>query len=178
MLWGPTVFVLGVFLFFPEFLGIISHLSGQPSLDHYRLEIPLTWIIVYDSQTYVDSRLTGSDIWIVAAKGIGRAGLSAYWHREEPVSEITLHFAPENSSDTSFLEHAKVLSTRKLSFGDEALICWDIVPYAETLPKPIDPAFAEIICTARKNGFSADFSGWRTDSPMFYRAIQRATRNQ
>jgi hypothetical protein len=174
--WGPTILVLGVFLFFPEMLGIVSHLSGQPSLDHYRLEIPLTWIIVYDSQTYVDSRLVGSDTWIVATKGIGRAGLGAYWHKEEPVSEITFRFAPHDSPDAWFLEHAKVLSKQELSLGKETLICWDIIPYPDTRPNPLDPAFAEIICPAGKNGFAAHFSGWRTDSPMFYRALQRATR--
>ena len=30
MVWGPTIFALGVFLFFPEILGIASHLPGQP----------------------------------------------------------------------------------------------------------------------------------------------------
>jgi hypothetical protein len=176
MVWVPTVFVLGVFLFFPEILGIVSHLPGQPSLDHYRLEIPLTWIIVYDNQTYVDSRLVRSDTWIVATKGIGRAGLGAYWHKEEPVSEITFYFAPHDSPDAWFPEHAKVLSTQELLLGNETLICRDIIPYPDTRPKPINPAFAEIICPAGKNGFGAHFSGWRTDYPMFYKALQRATR--
>jgi hypothetical protein len=40
--WGPTIFLLGVFLFFPDLLAIVSHLPGQPSLDHCRFEIPLT----------------------------------------------------------------------------------------------------------------------------------------
>jgi hypothetical protein len=174
MVWGPTVLVLGAFLFFPELLGMVSHLPGQPSIDHYRLEIPLTWIIVYDSQTYVDSKLVRSDMWIVATKGIGRAGLRAYWHKEEPVSEITLSFAPHDSPDSWFPEHAKVLSRQELPLGSEALICWDIIPYADTRPKPMDPAFAEIICPAGKNGLGAHFSGWRTDYPMFYKALQKA----
>jgi hypothetical protein len=176
MVWAPTIFVLGVFLFFPELLGVVSHLPGQPSLDHYRLEIPLTWIIVYDNQTYVDSRLVRSDTWIVATKGIARAGLSTYWHKEEPVSEITLSFAPHDSPDEWFPEHAKVLSRQELLLGNETVICWDIIPYADTRPKPIDPAFAEIICPAGENGFGAHFSGWRIDYPLFYKALQQATR--
>jgi hypothetical protein len=119
------------------------------SVDHYRLEIPLTWIIVYDNQTYVGSRLVRSDTWIVATKGIGRAGLGAYWHKEEPVSEITFYFAPHDSPDAWFPEHAKVLSTQELLLGNETLICWGIIPYPDTRPKPIDPAFAEIICLGR-----------------------------
>jgi hypothetical protein len=177
IVWGPTIFVLGVFLFFPEILGIVSHLSGQPSLDHYRLEIPLTWIIVYDSQTYLDSRLMRSDTWIVATKGIGRAGLGAYWHKEEPVSEINFYFAPHDSPDAWFPGHAKVLSKQELSLGNETLICWDIIPYPDTRPKPIDPTFAEIICPAGKSGFGAHFSGWRTDYPKFYNALQKLPGN-
>jgi hypothetical protein len=174
LVWGPTIFALGVFLFFPELLGIVSHLPGQPSLDHYRLEIPLTWIIVYDDQTYEGSRLVRSDTWIVATKGIARAGLDAYWHKEEPVSEITLSFAPHESPDRYFPEHAKVLSRQELSLGNETVVCWDIIPFADTRPKPIDPAFAEIICPAGKNGFGAHFSGWRSDYPLFYKALQQA----
>ena len=176
LIWGPTVFVLGVSLFFPEMLGIVSHLHGQPYLDRYRLEIPLTWIIVDDYQTYMDSRFVRSSTWIVATKGIGRAGLRAYWHKGEPVSEITLSFSLHDSPDSWFPDHAKVLSRQELPLGSETLICWDIIPYADTRPKPMDPAFAEIICPAGKNGFGAHFSGWRTDYPMFYKALQRATR--
>ena len=176
MVWGPTVFVLGAFLFFPELLGIVSHLPGQPSLDHYRLEIPLTWIVADNSSSYVDSRLVGSQIWIVAGQGIGRVGLAAYWRREEPVSEMTFSYAPYNPNDVWLPAHPKVLSTREVPFGKEVLICWDIIPYPDTRPRPIDPAFAEIICPAGKDGFRAHFSGWRTDSAMFYRALQRVIR--
>ncbi len=178
MIWAPTLFVLVVFLFFPEFLGIVSHLSGRPSLDHYRLEIPLTWIIADTSESYIDSRLVESEIWIVAGKGIARVGPTAYWRKEAPVSEMTFSSAPYNPNDVWLPTHPKVLSKREVPFGNEVLICWDIIPYPDTRPKPMDPAFAEIICPAGKNGFRAHFSGWRTDSPMFYTALQRVTRKQ
>lgn len=178
MIWAPTLFVLVVFLFFPESLGIVSHLSGRPSLDHYRLEIPLTWIIAHTSQSYIDSRLVGSEIWIVAGKGIVRVGLGAYWRKEEPVSEMTFASAPYNPNDVWLPAHLRVLSKREVPLGNEVLICWDIIPYPDTRLKPMDPAFAEIICPAGKDGFRAHFSGWRTDSPMFYKTLQRVTRKQ
>lgn len=178
MIWAPTLFVLFVFLFFPEFLGIVSHLAGQPSLDQCRLEIPLTWIVADNSSSYVDSRLVGSGVWIVAGKGIGRAGLPAYWRKDEPVSEMTFSSAPYNPNDVWLPTHLTVLSRREVPFGHESLICWDIIPYPDTRPKPIDPAFAEIICPPGKNGFGAHFSGWRTDSPMFYTVLLRVTRRQ
>ena len=176
MIWAPTLFVLVAFLFFPEFLGIVSHLAGQPSIDQYRLEIPLTWIVADNSSSYVDSRLVGSEVWIVAAKGIGRAGLTAYWRKDEPVSEMTFSSAPYNPNDVWLPSRLKILSKREVPFGNESLICWDIIPYPDTRLKPIDPAFAEIICPPGKNGFGAHFSGWRTDSPMFYTSLQRVTR--
>jgi hypothetical protein len=176
MTWAPTVFVLVVFLFFPEFLGLISHLSGRPSLDHFRLEIPLTWIIADVSSSYIDSRLVGSETWIVAAKGIGRVGLAAYWRMEEPISEMTFSAAPYNPNDVWFPARAKVLSTREVSFGNGTLTCWDIIPYPGM--RPTDPAFAEIICPPGKNGFGAHFSGWRTDTIMFYKTLQRVAREQ
>ena len=178
MIWAPTLFVLVVFLFFPEFLGIVSHLSGRPSIDHYHLEIPLTWIIADTSESYIDSRLVGSEIWIVAGKGIGRVGLAAYWRKEEPVSEMTFSSAPYNPNDVWLPAHPKVLSKREVPLGNEVLICWDIIPYPGTRQKPMDPAFAEIICPAGKDGFRAHFSGWRTDSPMFYKTLQRVTGKQ
>jgi hypothetical protein len=178
MIWAPTFFALVAFLFFPEFLGIVSHLSGQPSLDQYRLEIPLTWIVADTSSSYVDSRLVGSGVWVVAVKGIGRVGLTAYWRKEEPVSEMTFSSAPYNPNDVWLPGHPKVLSQREVPFGKEMLICWDIIPYPDTRPKPMDPAFAEIICRAGKNGFGAHFSGWRTDSPMFYQVLQSVVKKQ
>jgi len=177
MIWAPTLFALVAFLFFPEFLGIVSHLSGQPSLDQYRLEIPLTWIVV-DTSSYIDSRLVESGVWIVAGKGIGRAGLTTYWRKEEPVSEMTFSSAPYNPNDVWLPAHPKVLSTREVPFGNEILICWDIIPYPDTRPKPMNPAFAEIICPAGKNGFGAHFSGWRTDSAAFYKTLQNVTRKK
>jgi hypothetical protein len=117
-----------------------------------------------------------SDTWIVATKGIARVGLGTYWHKEGPVSEITLSFAPYDSPDEWFPEDAKVLSRQELLLGNETVICWDIIPYAVTRPKPIDPAFAEIICPAGKNGFVAHLSGWRIDYPLFYKALQQASR--
>jgi len=178
MIWAPTLFALVAFLFFPEFLGIVSHLSGQPSLDQYRLEIPLTWIVADTSSSYVDSRLVGSEVWVVAGKGIGRVGLTTYWRKEEPVSEMTFSSAPYTPNDVWLPAHPKVLSTREVSFQNEMLICWDIIPYPDTRPKPIDPAFAEIICPAGKNGFGAHFSGWRTDSATFYKTLQNVTKKQ
>ena len=178
MIWTPTLFVLLVFLFFPEFLGIVSHLSGRPTLDHYRLEIPLTWIIADTSASYVDSKLVGSEIWIVTGRGIARAGLAAYWRKEEHVSEMTFSSAPYDPNDVWLPAHPKVLSEREVPLGNELLTCWDIIPYPDTRPKPMDPAFAEIICPAGKDGFRAHFSGWRTDSPMFYKTLQRVTRKQ
>jgi hypothetical protein len=178
MVWAPSLFVLFVFLFVPEFLGILSHRAGQPSLDQHRLKIPLTWIVADNSSSYVDSRLVGSEVWIVAGKGIGRVGLSAYWRKEEPVSEMTFSYAPYNPNDVWIPTHAKVLSTQQVAFGNESLICWDIIPYPDLRPKIFDPMFAEIICPPGNNGFRAQFSGWRRDSPTFYRVLQRASRRQ
>ena len=166
MLWAPILVVLVVFLFFPEALGIASHLFRKLRLDHHRLDISLTWIVANNSNRY---------IWVVAVQGIGRVGLASYLRREEPVSEMTFSAASYGAYNAQPPAHAKVLSKQELPFGNEVLICWDIIPFADTRPNPIDPAFAEIICSAAKNDFAARFSGWRTDSPIFYEALQRVT---
>jgi hypothetical protein len=165
MLWAPTLIELVVFLFFPEVLGIASHLFRTVSLGHHRIEIPLTWIIA-DNSSY---------IWVVAARGIGRVGPASYWRKDEPISEMTLYSASYGPFDAEPPAHAKVLSKQELPFGNEAMICWDIIPYAYTRPSPIDPGFAEIICSTAQNDFAARFSGWRTDLPMFYEGLQRVT---
>jgi len=47
----------------PEALGIASHLFNSQSVGRYRLEIPLTWIIVENTNSY---------LWVVAGKGMWR----------------------------------------------------------------------------------------------------------
>ena len=61
--WVPSLIALSAFLFFPEVLGIASHLFNSQSVGRYRLEIPLTWIIVENTNSY---------LWVVAGKGMWR----------------------------------------------------------------------------------------------------------
>lgn len=173
VLWIPSGGVLAIFLFFPETAGLVSHLFCGRSvlLNQYRLETPLTWIVA--------SRGSASSAWVIAGKGIGRVGLRPYWRKEEPVSEMV--FFATSSSDPpnekyleEYLAHAKLLSKRMVWLGQETLICWDIVPYAETRPTPMDPRFAEILCSTAQNSFRANFVGWRSDSSAFYEALHSA----
>jgi hypothetical protein len=166
MLWVPTLIAFVVFLFFPETFGIASHMFRSATLDHLHLEVPNNWIIASNANQY---------LWVVAASGIGRVGISSYWRKEEPVSEMTFSSISYRSYDTEPPAHANVLSKRELPFGNELLICWDIVPYADTRPSPMDTAFAEIVCYAAKKDFSASFSGWRAFSPAFYELLERVT---
>lgn len=83
-LWMPSVLVLGIFLFFPETAGLVSHLFCGPAvkLRQYRLKIPLTWIIATNGD---------SSAWAIAGKGIARVGLRRYWRGEEPISEVSIY---------------------------------------------------------------------------------------
>lgn len=163
--------VLLVFLLFPEFAGITTHLFQRQSVGHYRLVIPLTWIIARSNGTYQ---------WVIAGRGIGLVGLVPYWRREEHISEMVFYgdTSHDKWNDEKPPAHAKVLSEQKLTFGQELLTCWDIVPYAKTRPDPVDPAFAEIICNSSKNDFYAHFSGWRIDSSAFYKLLLETTERE
>jgi hypothetical protein len=167
MLWLPTIVASLVLSFFPETFGIASHLFRSRSLDHRHFDIPLTWVIA-------ESR--SSHIWVVVGRGIGRVGITPYWRKEEPVSEMTFSSFSYDPFDARPPKHAKVLSKRDVPFGNEILACWDIIPYADTRLMPTDPAFAEIFCYGSMNDFGASFSGLRTDSAVFYEILQRVTR--
>ena len=173
MSWAPTVIVLIAFLFFPEAAGITSHLLRRRSFDHYRIEIPLTWIIARSNSSY---------LWALAGRGIARVGLVTYWRSEERISEMvfytyspTAYGAPNDEEPPA---HAKVLSKQRVPFGKERITCWDIVPYADTRLDSFEPASAEIICSSTKNDFYANFSGWRIDSSSFYEVLQGAIKRE
>ena len=168
ILWIPSGLVLAIFLFLPEAAGFVSHLVSGRSvrLHQYRLKTPLTWIVASSSN---------SSAWVIATKGIGRVGLRSYWQGEEPVSEMSFYAGPDSSPLGGwYLAHAKILSKPTMELGPEKLTCWDIVPYADTRMSPMDPSFAEILCSSEQNDFAANFVGTRSDSSAFHELLHSA----
>jgi hypothetical protein len=90
--WVPIAVVFPVFLFLPETFGVASHLLEGRSvyLAPYRLHTPITWVLGDKTSSY---------IWIVASKGIGMVGPTAYWRREQPVSSMVFYTVPYDFRD-------------------------------------------------------------------------------
>lgn len=172
-LWAPTALVLLAFLFLPESLGMLSHLFWNRTINGRNLEVPLTWIIADDATTFEDGHNIGRSIWIVAAKGIGRVGAGKYWRKEVPVSEMSFASYPTSLYEPRPSPYSKVVARRELHLGNEVLICWDIVPFAETRPEPMNPQLAEIVCDGMRNDFHVSFSGSRADLGTFNDMLQR-----
>jgi hypothetical protein len=172
VLWMPSVLVLVIFLFFPETASLVTHLFCGPTvkLRQYRLKIPPTWIIATSND---------SSAWIIAGKGIARAGFRRYWRGEEPISEMSM-YARSDSPPLGewYLSHAKILSKQTLKLGGGDLTCLDIVSFADTRPLPINPSFVEIFCSSERNDFNAFFSGQRSDSSAFYGLLHTATEHR
>jgi len=168
LLWIPSGIALAIFLFFPETTGLVSRLFCDSSvpMNQYHLKIPLTWIVMSRSS---------SSAFVIAGKGIGRAGLRPYWRREIPISEIVFYVTSPYPSTDDFLTHAKVLSQRTLRLGQETLTCWDIIPNADRQPTPMDNSFAVIRCSTAQNDFHTDFVGLRRESSTFYDELQSVT---
>jgi hypothetical protein len=172
-LWVPTVLVSLAFFFLPETLGMLSHLFWNRTIDGRNLEVPLTWIIADEATTFENGHYVGRSIWIVATKGIGRVGMRSYWRKEEPVSEMTFSSYPNSFYEPKPPPYSKVVARRELPLGNEMLVCWDVIPFAEARPEPMDPQLAEIVCGAVRNDFHASFSGWRADLGTFNDMLQK-----
>jgi hypothetical protein len=169
VLWIPSVFVLAIFLFLPEAVGLVSHLFCGPTvrLRQYRLKIPPTWIVETSSD---------SSAWVIAGKGIGRVGIRRYWRREEPISEASFYAGSDLPSlGEWYLSHARILSKPTLRLGQRELTCLDIVSYSDSRPFPTNPSFAEIFCSSDQHDFNASFYGQRSDSSAFYDLLRGAT---
>ena len=171
MLWAPFAAVLVVFLFFPETVGITSHLlyGRSTSIATYRIRTPLTWMV--PRRTYY--------LWLIAAKGLARTGLTLYW--DQPISSMVLYpvsYAREEMRIPGPPATAKVLSKRTISFTKDRFTCWDIIPFAYTRRDVPDPNSAQIECSTSNGDFFATYNGPRFNSEAFYQVLQTVDRNE
>jgi hypothetical protein len=159
--WVPSAIALLAFLFLPEALGIASHILQGRSvvMNPYRLEIPLTSIIVSRSDSY---------LWVVSSKGIARVGFDPYWHKDEPTSSMEFSYNPD------LPRLSRLVGPRTVRFGKGRLACWEADRNQDYFLGSTGPDSTEIYCANAKD-FGAHFSGARIDSPTFYDVLQQAT---
>jgi hypothetical protein len=159
--WVPSAIVLLAFLFFPEALGIASHiLQGRSvTMNPYRLEIPLTSIIVGRSDSY---------LWVVSGKGIGRVGFGRYWRKDEPTSSMEFSYNPD------LPRLSRLAGPRTVPFGRGRLACWEADRNRDYFLGSTGPDSTEIYCANAKD-FGAHFSGARIDASTFYEVLRQAT---
>jgi hypothetical protein len=165
LLWIPSLVAMVVFLFLPEAIGIVQHLSntGAASLNHHRIQVPLTWCF----------RSGGNYLVATTEKGIGRVGPLQYWRGDPPISEMRFFALSGPSKSRPYdepPERAITSSRRTLPFGMEMLTCWEIVAARHYLPPQVS-----IQCTSSMNDFIATFEGRRADVSGFYDLLERAT---
>ena len=137
------------------------------TLQHYRIRIPVSWVIYTDHRSYLRT---------LDAPGIALIGVGRYWKNEVPVSGSVFYpiSRPEEQLTESVpLAGARILEKRSFRFGNENLNCWDHIRFNKYVgPSIAEPEIAEIGCSSESNDFYAHFFGWRGDSPAFYATLQ------
>jgi hypothetical protein len=167
-LWGPTVFVLVTFLFFPEITGIISHAfhGRYASVGPYRVAVPLTWTIFHKDR---------SNLWVLYAKGIAREGLGPYCDDEELQSVGFKEIPPDERPNLDWrFKYATIVSSEDLRLGNRTLVCYDVLwhPHrAGEVTRP-DPIWVNLDCRTKTRDFTASFSGQRADLRRFYHILE------
>ena len=164
-LWGPSLIALATFLFFPETLGIGTHLFRPRPIDGYAVQVPLTWIVAYSADSY---------LWVVAGRGIGRVGFAPYWHKSEPISDMIFYASETVGAAPPKWLTANLLPDRTLQIGTEALTCWNVT---HLYFKRLDPDWALVDCYASTTRFRASFSGSNSYLEGFYGVLRSLAPN-
>lgn len=89
-IWIPSVVVLALLLFHIEASGLVSHLFQRSviSADHYRIALPLTWIIEREGQDPDGLPY----FWALAGKGLARGWNTASWgYGRKAIAEVEAH---------------------------------------------------------------------------------------
>ncbi|MFZ0620094.1 MAG: hypothetical protein WA737_00725 [Candidatus Acidiferrales bacterium] len=170
MLWTPVLFVLAIFLFFPEFAGLASHLAHGRSvaLGRYRLKMPLTAFAAYTSDLHLS---------VLMGTGIARAGIRSYYYDEVPLSSLFFYSVPDSDFGRPWGDDPRsgyqTVSSRTLRFGDDMLTCWRVVPISPWR-SAYGPGVIHVVCATPNADFHADFTGPSEHSAAFYKILQNA----
>lgn len=167
ILWLPTLLSLVVVLFFPEVLGMATHLShgSRVRLYNTRVPVPVNWMIVEGDFSERNPR---SWVTILLGKGIARVGPTPYLHGRPPLSAITFSISPDWEIAPQPPAGAKVTDTATIALGPDAITCWDILLDRNPRYYSIDTNLTIVECGASKSHLHAYFSGERDDVQRFY----------
>jgi hypothetical protein len=165
LFWIPSALALGVLLFFPETMGIVSHLRRGRSftLNGHTLRTPVTSLIWGREKVFLS---------ILVGRGIARAGLKPYLRGDPPLSSLYFYAADPDTRrlDELYLARAEVSVDRTLNFDGEILTCLRVTPKG----RPVDPDLLHILCHSSRNDLKAEFYGLPMDASVFYGMLQRA----
>jgi len=171
----PLLIVLPIFLFLPETLGLVSHVqrSQLGNLSGYRLTLPLTWMVQYQS---VDRSGGRSFVSGIAGRGIARGVNPFRWDSLSSWTFGTEAYSPSEGDAPRFLpKEYKVIRQRNFSIGNEQITCIDYTPSYDYWPNPDpDPAIAHVNCSG-PGRFYARIEGDRADLAGFYEILSNMT---
>ena len=169
----PVLVTLPIFLFLPETWGLVSHVRWPHSgaLAVYKVEVPITWYILYHQGQQADGR---SYVNGLVGRGIGlgvdpfRYDSFAWWTVESTPNEGTW----ETDYDR-WPPKPKNIRRRTIMSSSGAIECVDFWPSYSWKPTP-DPAFAYVDCS-RPGRLHASFSGSRRNLDQFYGMLSTIT---
>lgn len=171
----PIMFVMCVFLFLPETLGLLSHgLQRTTHLSAYKVRVPMTWIVQYDYRSDGQAGVSG-----LAGMGIFRGGdplrydyLSAWSIGAEPLG---------NTSHDEKLDDSRILDRHTLKVAGETITCVDYRPpysywpYDSYSPYGGDgSSFCHVKCSS-SGRLWASFDGRRDQLATFYSMLETVT---
>jgi hypothetical protein len=172
----PILAAVTLSLFVPETLGMVSHLfhRGSGRLLGYRISIPIHWMIFGEGPD-IDGTRTFSLVAAYQCKGVFRAGITSYWRRSPPASEMVFYGEPQGDPEFRMPPNDTIIATRTLPFANGTIICWEWIPRYVLGERD---RLLSITCATSHRDFIASFGGDRGDAPDFYRTVQRVKKTQ
>lgn len=167
----PVLTVLLIFLFLPETLGLVSHVS-QPrvaELSGYLLKIPWTWAVNDYRVKLPDGRS-----WVAGMAGRGIARGTNPW-RWDSMSGWTFGTKSYDGSDEDVTSYAlpkkyKVVEQRVFTIGNEQIVCIDYQPLYDWPTPDWYQMIAHVSCSG-PGRLSASLDGSRTQVRIFYNIL-------
>lgn len=180
LLWVPNGCAVRMLLFFPIGTHII-HPGGQ-YLRHYRIPMPLTWI-VFDQWVHPSAQS-----WVNASPsdgGISHLGVTTL-RRKQPISIVTFVSSdtPSNLDFLDWIRFGAVGTSRMELDGNVPLVCWQFLPRSEPALLELRYLLADngniwkadcVTSPEVKHGLYAHFIGREEDLSRFYDLVRRVT---